>query len=443
MKIPTISLTQKPHYKKVAEDVDFYALFQAIEQKYETCFLLESLGEQSSESRYSSIGFDPSSFISSNTIKSKNPYLALQDMMPTTILSRQYAGGLVGYLSYESMNYMEPAINLTKHLDFETFLFGVYTDGLVYDKVTDELFYFYYDTNRYQEVKSLIGSPIPKQKCKVTFNGYSLTKRRHADIVTSVKKDIVDGRIFQAVVGMKAHYDISGNPISIYSKLRKVNPSPYMFYLKFGEKKMMGASPELLFRMRNGLMESFPLAGTVGRGSSDVEDRKLARLLMSDSKERAEHQMLVDLHRNDMGRVARFNTVRVNRLMDIKSFSHVQHMSSEITGMIRPEETMFSALASNFPAGTLTGAPKIEAMKVIFHEEKEPRGPYGGAVGQFGFNGDCTFTIPIRSLFISRSKAFAQAGSGIVADSVAEKEYKEVKKKLKAMEEALNLSMSS
>jgi len=437
VKMKRIHINKKPHYKKVAEDVDFYGLFQAIEQKYETCFLLESLGEQTNESRYSSIGFNPSSIISSKDFTSKNPYDALRDIMPTNILSRQYAGGLVGYLSYESINYMEPAINLPYHEEFDPFLFGVYTDGLVYDKATDELFYFYYDTNRYQEIESLIGTSISQQKCGVTFNGYSLSNKQHASMVKRIQKDILNGRIFQAVVGMKAHYDITGNPISIYSKLREVNPSPYMFYLKFGEKKIMGASPELLFRMRNGVMETFPLAGTVGRGSSQAEDRKLVRSLVCDPKERAEHQMLVDLHRNDMGRVARFNTVRVNSLMDIKPFSHVQHMSSEITGMIRPDEDMFSALATNFPAGTLSGAPKIEAMKIIHREEKEPRGPYSGAVGHFGFNGDCTFTIPIRLLVISGSKAFAQAGSGIVADSVASKEYEEVSNKLKAMEVAV------
>ena len=433
-----IVISQKPTYKKVAEDVDFYALFQQIEKKYDTCFILESLGEQTHESRYSSIGFDPTSIITPSTIKSKNPYYALQKMMPTNILSRDYAGGLVGYLSYEATNYMEPAINLPKHEDFETFMFGVYTDGLVYDKVTGELFYFYYDTNRYDEIEPLLHRSVVSHKSvTVTFEGYSLSEKKHAEMIDRIKKDITDGRIFQAVVGMKARYKIQGDYIHIYSKLRKVNPSPYMCYLKFDKHTIIGASPELLFRMRSGVMETFPLAGTVGRGASASEDRTLARSLIRDPKEQAEHKMLVDLHRNDIGRVARFNTVRVNKLMDIKSFSYVQHISSEITGMISPEEDMFSALASNFPAGTLTGAPKIAAMKIIAREEKEPRGPYGGAVGHFGFNGDCTFAIPIRTLFIADHKAFAQAGSGIVADSVAYKEYEELKNKLKAMEVAL------
>ena len=433
-----IVISQKPTYKKVAEDVDFYALFQQIEKKYDTCFILESLGEQTHESRYSSIGFDPTSIITPSTIKSKNPYYALQKMMPTNILSRDYAGGLVGYLSYEAINYMEPAVNLPEHRDFETFMFGVYTDGLVYDKVTGELFYFYYDTNRYREIEPLLHrSVISHKSVTVTFEGYSLSEKKHAEMVDRIKKDITDGRIFQAVVGMKARYKIQGDYIPIYSKLRKVNPSPYMYYLKFDKHTIIGASPELLFRMRSGVMETFPLAGTVGRGASASEDRTLARSLIRDLKEQAEHKMLVDLHRNDIGRVARFNTVRVNKLMDIKSFSYVQHISSEITGMISPEEDMFSALASNFPAGTLTGAPKIAAMKIIAREEKEPRGPYGGAVGHFGFNGDCTFAIPIRTLFIADHKAFAQAGSGIVADSVAYKEYEELKNKLKAMEVAL------
>jgi len=433
-----IKISQKPTYVKVADDVDFYTIFQAIEAEYDTCFLLESLGPQNGESRYSSIGFRPSSVITATGNESKNPYNELKDMLPTHVLSLKYAGGLVGYLSYESINYFEKTVNLPSHPEFGTFMFGVYKDGLIYDKATSELFYFYYNLNRYEDVQKIIHRKVKPTSVSVKFKGYSQNKIQHERTVKKIQKEIVDGRVFQAVVSIKAAYEISGSCINIYSKLREVNPSPYMFYLKFGDKKIIGASPELLFRMRNGAMETFPLAGTVPRGKTSDEDHKLARNLFHNPKERAEHQMLVDLHRNDMGRIARFNTVRVNNLMDVKSFSHVQHLSTEISGMIRPEEDMFSALESNFPAGTLTGAPKIEAIKIIHKCEKMPRGPYGGAVGQFGFNGDCTFAIPIRSLFISGTQAYTQAGSGIVADSVASKEYEEIHNKLKAMEVALS-----
>src|SRR6056300_1340620 len=185
-------------------------------------------------------------------------------------------------------------------------------------------------------------------------------------------------------------------------------------------------------------METFPLAGTTKRGADSVEDQQLARALLNDPKEIAEHNMIVDLHRNDIGRVARFGTVKVRNLMDIKRFSHVQHISSEIVGIIHEDHDMFSALASNFPAGTLTGAPKIEAMTIINEIEDEGRGPYGGAIGQFSFNGDCTFAIPIRSIFIKGNKAYAQTCGGNVYDSDPEKEYLEIERKLAAMKTVLN-----
>jgi anthranilate synthase component I len=210
-----------------------------------------------------------------------------------------------------------------------------------------------------------------------------------------------------------------------------VNPSPHMFYLKFpGNIRLIGASPELLFRLRNGEMESFPLAGTTKRSSNAEEDLDLVRKLLSDPKEIAEHNMLIDLHRNDIGRVARFGTVKVRRRFDIKKFSHVQHISSEVVGIIRHDEDMFSGLASSFPAGTLSGAPKIESMKIIERVENEARGPYGGAVGHFGMNGDCTFAIPIRTLFLKSEDAFARASGGIVFDSDPKSEYEEIQNKL-------------
>ena len=179
-----------------------------------------------------------------------------------------------------------------------------------------------------------------------------------------------------------------------------------MYYMKFDKKILIGASPELVFRLQQKEMESFPLAGTTGRSEDEAEDRALARELLNDPKERAEHNMLVDLHRNDIGRVARFGSVRVRHLMDLKKFSHVQHISSEIVGLLHKDHDMFSGLAASFPAGTLSGAPKIESMKIIERLEQSPRGPYGGAVGHFAFNGDCAFAIPIRTFFVQeRNKA--------------------------------------
>ncbi len=269
------------------------------------------------------------------------------------------------------------------------------------------------------------------------MHGDTTSKEEHARQVAQVKEEILSGNTFQCQIGIQSEFSISGDPVELYTRLRSVNPSPFMYYLKFKDKKIVGSSPELLFGMRNNEMQTFPLAGTIKRGKTQKEDMEFARILLNDPKERAEHSMLVDLHRNDLGRVAQFGSVKVRSLMDIKRFSHVQHIESEIVGLLKSGEDMFSALASNFPAGTLTGAPKIESMKIIERVEKSPRGPYGGAVGHFGFNGDATFAIPIRTIFISGNRGFTEAASGIVYDSEAEKEYDEIQRKLAAMKEVL------
>jgi anthranilate synthase component 1 len=300
--------------------------------------------------------------------------------------------------------------------------------------MTGEIFYYYYEENKIELLKNILNETENiVEPVETEFIGNSMNKNEHKLAVLKIKDDIKNGLIFQCEVGFKSHYVIKGDTTEIYSKLRELNPSPHMYYMKFNDQKIIGASPELLFRLRNGEMETFPLAGTTKRGSNKLEDLKLARELLNDPKEIAEHNMLVDLHRNDLGRVAKFGTVKVRSLMDIKKYSHVQHISSEIVGIINEKEDMFSALASNFPAGTLSGAPKIEAMKIINEIEDEGRGPYGGAVGQFGFNGDCTFAIPIRSLFIKGDKAYAQTCGGNVYDSDPEKEYIEIERKLEAM----------
>jgi len=449
MKLPKIKIGQKPTYIKIAEDVDFFALFQKIEQAFATCFLFESLGEEGKFARYSIIGFDPAHIISARgnilTVDNreysvKNPYFSLREIMPKQSLAREYAGGLVGYLSYEAVNYFEPAVQVKVHELFEQFMFGVYTDGLIFDKLTGELSYFYYEINRLEIVKGLLlRQLVDRNDVKVSFIKDGLTKDEHAAIVERVKEEIRAGNTFQCEVGMKTEFNIIGDALQIYEKLREVNPSPFMYYVKFANKKIIGASPELLFSLRDGEMTTRPLAGTTKRGKDEKEDQQLARTLLNDPKEIAEHTMLVDLHRNDMGRVAAFGTVKIRELLGIKKFSHVQHIASEIVGLLRKEEDMFSALASNFPAGTLSGAPKIESMKIIDSNETEARGPYGGGVGHFGFNGDCTFAIAIRSLYIADEYAYAQTSGGIVYDSVGTQEYEEITNKLAAMKEVLGV----
>ena len=386
--IPKIKIGQKPIYKKIAEDMDFRQLFKKIERAFENCFLFESLGEEGKFARYSLLGFDPQHIISARknilSIDGEeydvdNPFFALREIMPEETIAREYAGGLVGYLGYDSINYLEPSVNVKTHPQFPQFMFGVYTDGIVLDKLTNELYYFYYDIGRSNIVEKIIKQSIKKNSLRVTFIRNGLTRKEHAEIVKKVKEQIAAGNTFQCEVGFKTEYIVTGDAFQIYEKLSKTNPSPFTYYIKFGDKKIIGASPELLFSLRDGEMTTRPLAGTIRRGKTEKEDQSLARQLLHDPKEQAEHRMLVDMHRNDIGRVANFGTVKIRELMSIKRFSHVQHISSEIVGHIRPTEDMFSGLASNFPMGTASGTPKVETMKII--DKNEPYGRVHMLVG--------------------------------------------------------------
>ncbi len=440
-----MDLPSKPFYVRLP-DLDFFDLFLRIEAAYDHCFLLESLGEWTSDSRYSVIGFDPEKvlrgtvdglFVGDQLIPSPNPYELLHEFIPTGIISRNYCGGLVGYLGYDATRFFEPSVELRSHPDFDAFVFGVYTDGLIHDSMTGETYYFYYRLDRSEDVRRLLGMPSRTLRTRVRALGDSVDREKHARMVERTREEILLGNTFQCQIGFRSDFEIHGDALSIYKTLRSINPSPHMFYVKAADRILLGASPELVFRLRQGEMETFPLAGTIRRGGDSTEDRRLARELLNNPKEIAEHNMLVDLHRNDLGRVARPGTVKVRRLMDIKRFSHVQHISSEVVGIIERDHDMFSGLAATFPAGTLSGAPKIESMKIIERVEEDPRGPYGGAVGHFGFNGDCTFAIPIRSMFARGTRAFIRASGGIVFDSTAEGEYAEIQAKLAGMRKAL------
>jgi anthranilate synthase component I len=457
--LPKIKIGQKPSFVTFARDVDFYELFQKIEQEFDTCFIFESLGEEGKFSRYSIIGFDPQHVISarenvlridSERYPVDNPYDALRQIMPQQTITREYAGGLVGYLSYDAVNYFEPTIHVKVHDKFDQFLFGVYTDGLIYDKLTNEVIYFYYEKNRSNIISAVMQKKPKRLQFHAKFIRDTLTKEEHATIVDRVKEKILSGNTFQCEVGFKSEYHVSGNSLEIYKRLRQVNPSPFMYYLKFGNpsagsgqgKQIIGASPELLFSLREGEMTSVPLAGTTRRGKKSSEDQKLVRELLHDPKERAEHTMVVDMHRNDIGKVAQFGTVKVRNLMTVKRFSHVQHIASEVVGLIRSTEDMFSSLASNFPMPTVCGTPRVETVNIIDANEPVARGPYGGGVGHFGFNGDCTFALALRSFFVSGNYGYAQTSGGIVADSVPDKEYKEIENKLAAMKTVLDMNFS-
>lgn len=443
------NLPHKPKISSLSLTTSLFDLFQKLEPLSDNCFFFESLGPNKNHlSRYSILGFDPeimvigkqqSLVVGSRVLKTADPFSLLQQMMPQQVLSEEFCGGLVGYLSYEAANYFEPKLRLKQNKDFDLFRFGLFTDGVIHDHLTGETKYFYYQNSRINRLIKLAKQPgLADKKPVIKALGVTVSQAQHRRLVKDVLGEIKLGNTFQCEVGLRRNYHISGSLLPVYKDLRELNPSPYLYYVKFGRQTLLGSSPELLLSVNRGQMQTFPLAGTAPRGKTLKQDQALAKKLLSNPKEQAEHKMLVDLHRNDLGRVAKFGTVVIKKFMDIKKFSHVQHLSSEIYGQLKPGEDMFSALKSCFPAGTLTGAPKIEAMKIINRNEQQGRGPYGGAVGFFGFNGDCEFCIPIRSLFANKSRAFAQACGGIVYDSDAVKEYQEILNKLQAMDIVLD-----
>ncbi|HWY98193.1 MAG TPA: anthranilate synthase component I family protein [Bacteroidia bacterium] len=443
-----ISHILNPIYVELGR-LDFFELFKKVEKEFDTCFLLESLGENAKDARYSVIGFSPPSIVSAegNTLninggsyKVENPYYELKNFIPKHYISSQvFSGGLVGYISYDAVSLFEPALSVKPHKKFPLFLFGLYEDGLVYDKTTSITSYFYHKENRSGLIEKLINEKksAVNSSLKIKAKGDSMTKGRHHEAVKEIIEEIKKGNTFQCQVGIKRLFEIEGDTLLLYEGLRDINPSPHMYYLKFKEKIIIGASPELLLNLHDGIMETYPLAGTIKRGKSAEEDMGLAQTMLTDPKELAEHRMLVDLHRNDLGKVSRIGTVKISALMEVKRYSHVQHISSEVVGVISPKEDAFTALAAVFPAGTLSGTPKIESMKIIERLENNPRGPYGGAIGYFGFNGDCKMAIPIRSLFISDREGYAQASGGVVWDSTPEGEYMEIQNKLAGMQKAI------
>ena len=257
------------------------------------------------------------------------------------------------------------------------------------------------------------------------------------DAVRKAKEYIVAGDAIQVVLSQRFSGEVTGEDFSLYRNLRSVNPSPYMFYLNFGDYKLIGASPEILVRLTDGKIELRPIAGTRPRGATSEEDRALENDLLADPKERAEHIMLVDLGRNDVGKVAAPGSVSVPRLMEIERYSHVMHIVSRVEGFLKPEMDCFDLFMSAFPAGTVSGAPKIRAMEIISELEPSPRGPYAGAVGYFGFNGNMDFCITIRTITIMKNQLSIQVGAGIVSDSSPANEYDETLRKAGAMFKAI------
>ncbi len=269
---------------------------------------------------------------------------------------------------------------------------------------------------------------------------HETTHEKFKETVGKAKKYIYEGDIFQVVLSQRFSTDFEGDTFNVYRALRVVNPSPYLYYLNFENVQIIGSSPEILVRMEDGIAEVYPIAGTRHRGKTEKEDQELERELLADEKERAEHVMLVDLGRNDLGRVSKIGTVHVDQFMNVVRYSHVMHIASRVVGNVESGKTAIDVLKATFPAGTVSGAPKIRAMEIIDELEQLRRGIYAGGIGYFDFSGTMDMCIAIRTMFAVNNRLYLQAGAGIVADSDPEKEYQETLNKARALLEAIKLA---
>ncbi|QMU54966.1 MAG: anthranilate synthase component I [Nitrosopumilus sp.] len=425
-----------------------FQIYNKISRNYSHSFLFESLTGPEVLSETSVMGFDPRIILKgysdkveiienekTQVIQTTDPFSELKKLLgPSSDQSYRYLGGAVGVVNYDSIRLVE---NIEDSHDSPQPLmeFGIYDDGILYDNIRKKLFYFYHDENRFDRLKISDDDVFDEfHSSDVTPN---MNEEEFSEIVHKTKKYIHDGDIFQAVLSRKFAFDVHGDNLTLYKTLRELNPSPYMYHLKQDKKTIIGASPEMLVRITGDKVETFPIAGTRKITNDEAKNQQLSEELIHDEKELAEHTMLVDLGRNDIGRVCKYGTVHPESLMQIKRFSHVQHIVSHVVGNLAPENDMFDAFQAVFPAGTVSGAPKVRAMEIIDELETEARGPYAGAVGYFSYNGCCDFAIAIRSIFIDGDKGFVQSGAGIVSDSVAENEFKETEHKAGAMLQAL------
>ena len=444
------------HVQKLATSENQFQLFKKLYFIYEKVFILESLIGPEELAEMSVIGFDPKLTVTcdSNTFtvrdregkilrasSTKEPLSSLRELMPKVNDDRfRYIGGAVGYINYDAIRFWEhlPKRRKKKDSEFPMLEFGVYDDGILFNHKENQAYYFFLGNSRLKEVEHKIANI----KYKVEGFSYSTPRRnvRKIDFIKMVKKAkryIYNGHIFQVVLAKSINFKINGNLIDLYAKLREVNPSPYMYLLKMSDRCIIGSSPEMLIRVTKDCIETFPIAGTRPILQDEKKNEQLSQELLEDEKEIAEHTMLVDLARNDIGRVCDFGTVKVKEFMTVKRFSHVQHIVSHVIGKMQKTLDSYDCVKAVFPAGTVSGAPKVRAMQIIDELEPSVRGPYAGALGYFSFNGSCDFAITIRSLFVNGDKAYVQSGAGIVIDSDPELEWAETEHKANAILSAL------
>jgi anthranilate synthase component 1 len=454
-------------------------------------FLLESMEGSEKIARYSYIGIDPEFVVTIGktvdvrgnerfTAIAKEPEGETPVDKMKSILSRfcyvnvkapRFFGGMVGYFAYdcvyslfekvrEGHNGSSPAAGNRAPEDYDA-CFMLTKDCIVFDHADRKLFIFSspfltYESNLKEEYNRSIAKiralsdhiaclasgknasgTLKQVSGKKPEYIPSISQEAFERSVVRIKEHIVAGDIFQAVISRRMECAVKNDPFVIYAALREINPSPYMYYLDFGDEQVIGASPEMLVRVEKRRVTTVPIAGTRPRGHDAREDAHLAQELLEDPKERAEHTMLVDLARNDIGRVCRFGSVEVGEFMGIEKFSHVQHIVSTVNGILRDNLDCYDAFKSCFPAGTVSGAPKIRAMQIIGEEETQNRGIYAGAVGYIGFDRNLEFAIAIRTVIVRKGWAYVQVGAGIVADSVPANEWKETESKASAMLRAI------
>ena len=438
-------------------------------------FLLESVSGHEKWGRYTFLGYDPKLEITcldgvmkvgSLQIRTKNPDKYIRQVLsehtsPKVEGLPSFTGGLVGYFSYDYLKYAEPELDLDAE-DSEGFKD---VDLMLFDKV------ICFDNYR-QKMILIVNMDLPEQtqmdaaalrKLRTSYNRACLELQHMAELVREgqmaqiipgtmtspirplfgekefcamvekAKQYIFEGDIFQVVLSNRLEADFEGSLLNTYRVLRTVNPSPYMFYFASSDLEVAGASPETLVKLEDGVLHTFPLAGTRPRGKTAAEDEALEAELLADPKELAEHSMLVDLGRNDIGRVSGFGTVEVEKAFQVERYSHVMHIGSTVKGLIREDRDALDAVSSILPAGTLSGAPKIRAAEIINELEDNKRGIYGGAVGYLSFTGNLDLCIAIRIAFRKNGKVFVRSGAGIVADSDPEKEYQESLNKARAV----------
>ena len=447
--------------QKLDSSENQFELFEKLYSIYERVFILESLIGPKELAEMSIVGFDPKLIVTcdfnkftvkerSGTIlessKAEEPLSLLRELMPRVNDDRfRYIGGAVGYINYDAIRFWEhlPINNNKKASEFPLLEFGIYDDGILFDHKENQAYYFFLGKSRIEELEQ----KMDKAKNKAQVFSYStpymkMTKKRFVKMVTKAKRYIYKGDVFQVVLAKSLKFTVKGNLIGVYAELREVNPSPYMYMLKMSDRCIIGSSPEMLIRVTKDYIETFPIAGTRQVVQDEKKNEELRQDLLQDEKEVAEHTMLVDLARNDIGRVCDFGTVKVEEFMTVKRFSHVQHIVSHVAGRLRKGFDSYSSFKAVFPAGTVSGAPKLRAMEIIDELEPTLRGPYAGALGYFSFNGSCDFAITIRSLFVNGNNAYIQSGAGIVIDSDPDREWAETEHKANAMLSALKKAAS-